>query len=58
MTTKRALSKNQLDDGKKLARELYDWSIRELESPDPTEWEQLPGKYPRLSKAQIEDVLR
>jgi hypothetical protein len=58
MTKKRARSKTQLDDGKKLARELYNWSIRELENPDPTEREQLTGKYPSLSKAQIEDVLR
>lgn len=46
-----------LEEGKALARDLFDLSPRELESLDDQRKSELHARYPRLSKAQFEDVL-
>lgn len=51
-------SQSSLDEGRELARELYDKKILELEKLDQAERERLRGKYRRLSQAQFDDVLR
>jgi hypothetical protein len=46
-----------LDEGKELARELYDLDLRELKALENEQREALRAKYRRLSTAQFEDVL-
>jgi hypothetical protein len=46
-----------LDEGKALARELYDLDLRELKALDLERKKALHAKYRRLTKAQFEDVL-
>ncbi|MGD2104702.1 MAG: hypothetical protein PVJ55_06285 [Anaerolineae bacterium] len=47
-----------LDEGRKLARELYDRDLGRLEDLSDTERDRLMERFPQLSRAQFEDVLR
>jgi hypothetical protein len=56
MTRKR--SNARIRQGQDLARKIYDWKIRELESLSDEEKAKLRGEFPLLSQAEFEDVIR
>jgi hypothetical protein len=55
---KRSKASSRLEQGRALARELYDRSVRELESLGDEEKARLRNTYPQLSRAEFDDVLR
>jgi hypothetical protein len=55
--TRHRSAPSALDEGKALARELFDLSPRELESLGGERRDDLRTRYARLSDAQFEDVL-
>ena len=58
MTRTNASQPAELEDGRKLARELYDYDLADLENLPDDERERLRTRFPELSRAQFEDVLR
>lgn len=58
MAKKRGSSQPRIEEGRELARELYDKKLLDLENLDHAERERLRVKYPRLSQAQFDDVVR
>jgi hypothetical protein len=50
-------SQSALDEGKRLARELYDLELRELKALEIEGSDALRAKYRRLSATQFEDIL-
>lgn len=57
-TGRRRKTSHRLQQGQDLARELYDRSVRALESLDDEEKARLRRAYPQLSAAQFDDVVR
>lgn len=55
---KRSKGSSRLEQGRALARELYDRSVRELESLGDEEKNRLRNTYPQLSRVEFDDVLR
>jgi hypothetical protein len=55
---KRSKSSSRLEQGRALARELYDRSVRDLETLNAEEIARLRKAHPQLSKAEFDDVTR
>lgn len=51
-------SKKQLERGRKLAREIYEWDFKELMSITKDAKTRLQNKYSGLSSAQVDDIIR
>lgn len=54
----RHMSKKQLELGRKLANEIYDWDLRRLMTISAEEKAYLQSSYPDLTPAQIDDLVK
>jgi len=58
MSRKRSEVDARLEQGRQLARKLYDYKIAQLESLSAEEQSRLRGEFPLLGEAEFKDVLR